>query len=88
MSIFHIGSQSNTGRVRKSFICLNAEVLPVQMEEQEQSKYNYRFSLSAGRIGPMTAPEKEELEKSDLQAYINEVLGLQTRKQDKNRLPY
>jgi hypothetical protein len=62
--------------------------LPIYMTEQEQTKFTYRFNLKAGRIGEIPAPPKEESEKSELQAYINEVLGLQTRKEDKNALPY
>jgi hypothetical protein len=58
------------------------------MAQQEQTKYSYKFNLKAGRIGEITAPPGEEPERSELQAYINEVLGLENRKQDKNRIPY
>jgi len=58
------------------------------MTEQEQTKFTYRFNLKAGRIGEIPAAPKEEPERSELQAYINEVLGLRTRKEEQNTIPY
>ncbi|HEV2138948.1 MAG TPA: hypothetical protein VGR53_08900 [Nitrososphaerales archaeon] len=49
------------------------------MESKEQQKYNYRYVFKAPTVG---AQSTQEADKSELLAYINEVLGIEksTRK--------
>jgi hypothetical protein len=56
---------------------------PVQMEEQKQMKYSYRFSVSASKPGEAN----DEGEKGEVQSYINELLGLEAERTEKNKLP-
>ncbi|HZW85443.1 MAG TPA: hypothetical protein VFE91_06040 [Nitrososphaerales archaeon] len=42
-------------------------------EEQTQQKYTYKFRLEAQRV---QAPKNDEASQADLQAYINDVLGI------------
>ena len=53
------------------------------MDEQEQLKYTYRFSLKAEKTGESS----DEPGKGEVQSYINDLLGLDDKKSDKNRLP-
>ena len=41
-------------------------------EEQIQQKYTYKFRLEA----TVQAPSRDEASQADLQAYINDVLGI------------
>jgi len=54
-----------------------------QMVEQKQLKYSYKFSLRAEKTGEPT----EEAGKEELQSFINELLGLDSKRTEKNRLP-
>ena len=53
------------------------------MEEQKQLKYSYKFSYSA----PKSKETGSEPEKSEVQSYINELLGLEGSSSQKNKLP-
>jgi len=55
----------------------------VHMDEQGTVKYSYKFSFGAAK--PDEA--KVEADKGEVQSYINELLGLDSRKAEKNRLP-
>ena len=52
------------------------------MVEQERKKYSYTFSLMAAK----TSEEEAEPERTEVQSYINELLGLEPKKSDKNKI--
>ena len=52
------------------------------MAEQGRLRYNYRFNF----VSTIPGETKDEPEKNELQAYINEVLGLESKKSEKNRV--
>ena len=58
-------------------------ILSVHMEEQTKVKYSYRFSLAAGK----SAEIKDESEKAEVQSYINDILGLESTKNDRRIVP-
>lgn len=53
------------------------------MDEQEQLKYTYRFTFKSEKTGE----SRDEPEKGEIQSYINDLLGLDNKKTEKNRLP-
>jgi len=46
-------------------------------QDEQELRYSYRFTLPAGRTGSSAT---EEPQKAEIQAYINEVLGVSKRK--------
>ena len=55
---------------------------PTRLVEQEHKKYSYTFSLMAAK----TSEEEAEPERTEVQSYINELLGLEPKKSDKNKI--
>jgi hypothetical protein len=51
------------------------------MTAKEEQKYSYRYTFEARKPGETNAPE---LPKSELQSYINEVLGIRKAKDQKD----
>jgi hypothetical protein len=46
-------------------------------------KYSYKFSLAAAK----GTQAKDESDQAEVQSYINELLGLESKKTEMNRLP-
>jgi hypothetical protein len=56
----------------------------MQTENMEKVKYSYKFASKAARPGQA---RREEPERAELQDIINDILGLETNKANRIRVP-